>query len=85
MQQHDSIESQINTYFQNSGELSSGESDVLMKITAELMAAQGFVTNKALILKLLNKMEMETDVVKLDIYRSVLEEIVHRTPDDVIA
>lgn len=85
MQQHDSIESQINTYFQNSGELMSGESDVLDEITAELTATQGSVTNKAIILKLLAKMETETDVVQLDIYRGALEEIVHRTPDDLIA
>ncbi|WP_338564888.1 biofilm development regulator YmgB/AriR family protein [Erwinia sp. E_sp_W01_6] len=49
------------------------------------MTAQGgFVSNKAIILKLLERLETEQDVIMLDIYRNALEMIVQHTPDDHI-
>jgi len=41
------------------------------------------VNNKNLILALIRMLETEDDVVKLDVYRSALELIVQKTPDDL--
>jgi len=40
------------------------------------------VTNKAVILKLIEKLETTSDPVTQDIYREALELVVSRTPDD---
>lgn len=40
------------------------------------------VTNKAIIAALIGRLEQEADVVQLDVYRHLLELVVHQTPDD---
>ena len=44
---------------------------------------KGTVSNKDIILSLINRLESTTDVTQLDIYRKALEVVVGRTPDDV--
>lgn len=60
------------------------ESDVIQEIKIELSLKGRLVNNKAIMAKLLERLEIETDVVKSDIYRNALETVVFRTPDDLI-
>lgn len=85
MQNLTSTESKITDYFSHSGDLLKSESEVISAIMTELAASRQFVSNKAIILKLLEKLETETDIVQLDIYRHALEVVVQRTPDDIDA
>ncbi|WP_042959323.1 biofilm development regulator YmgB/AriR family protein [Erwinia tasmaniensis] len=63
-------------------ETSSQEAQALGNIIGELNAEGRYITNKALILKLIEKLEMTSDVIELDVYRHVLEVIIGNTPDD---
>lgn len=42
-----------------------------------------YVTSKDVILKLIEKLEAESDVVMLDVYRNALEELLNYTPDEL--
>lgn len=84
MQQNSSTGPALAHIFQSAGGLLSSESEVIGTIIAELSASHGFVSNKAIILKLLEKLEQETDIIQLDIYRHALEYIVQQTPDDLV-
>ena len=55
---------------------------VLGAVIKELSAEGTHVSNKAMILKLIEKLETTTDVIQLDVYRQVLEVVVGMTPDD---
>nr|WP_233268566.1 biofilm development regulator YmgB/AriR family protein [Pantoea sp. BAV 3049] len=57
---------------------------VIGEIIAELTAREGMVSNKKIIMQLLERLETEHDVVMLDVYRNALEIVVHRTPDDLV-
>ncbi|WP_380184722.1 biofilm/acid-resistance regulator YmgB/AriR [Kalamiella sp. sgz302252] len=81
MQQHSS-ESAILEHFQGEGDLLAQETKVIGAVIREIVAAGGYVTNKAIILKLIEKLENTSDVVQLDIFRQALEVVVARTPDD---
>lgn len=81
MQQHSS-ESAILEHFQSEGDLLTQETKVIGAVIREIVAGGGYVTNKAIILKLIEKLENTSDVVQLDIYRQALEVVVARTPDD---
>ena len=83
MQQERTVESQISDYFAVADSLLTSEKAVINDARLEVSARKGFVTNKDLIGCLLEKLETETDVVQLDIYRNALELIVQRTPDDL--
>jgi hypothetical protein len=60
---------------------------VELKLIADLKKSIGRrkpdVHNKDLILALIQLLETEEDVVKLDVYRNALEIIVQKTPDDL--
>lgn len=77
-----SPESEILSYFQGGGEKYSQEVQVLGAVIKELAAEGTHVSNKAMILKLIEKLETTTDVIQLDVYRQVLEVVVGMTPDD---
>ncbi|MCP1437913.1 hypothetical protein J3D56_001349 [Erwinia persicina] len=81
MQQHSS-EPGILEHFQGEGDLLAQETKVIGAVIREIAAAGGYVTNKAIILKLIEKLENTSDVVQLDIFRQALEVVVARTPDD---
>ncbi|MBV4366016.1 biofilm/acid-resistance regulator YmgB/AriR [Erwinia sp. BNK-24-b] len=80
--QQQSSESGILEHFQKEGELLAQETKVIGAVIREIVAAGGYVTNKSIILKLIEKLENTSDVVQLDIYRQALEVVVARTPDD---
>ncbi len=83
LQQHCSTDSLIPDDFQFARELHRSESDVITAIIHELSATEGFVSHKAIIFKLLEKLETEKDVVQLDIYRHALEFVIQRTPGEL--
>lgn len=60
------------------------EHNVIQDIKLELATSGRRVTNKAIMIKLIARLETESDVVKLDIYRNALEAVVFRTPDDLV-
>ncbi|MCX0500823.1 biofilm/acid-resistance regulator YmgB/AriR [Erwinia billingiae] len=78
-----STENAILAYFQNEGDLLSDETAVIGTVIREVVAMKGTVSNKDIILSLINRLESTTDVTQLDIYRQALEVVVGRTPDDV--
>ena len=59
------------------------EKQIVNEITRELRKIKSFVTNKDIILALIQCIEQEKDVVRNDIYRHALEQVVQRTPDDI--
>jgi hypothetical protein len=61
------------------------EMEILGTVVAEVLQMGLPITNKAIITRLIQRMELESDVVMLDIYRYVLEMVVHKTEDDIIS
>lgn len=56
---------------------------IISDITRELRKIKSLVTNKDIILALIHCIEQEKDVIRTDIYRHTLEQVVQRTPDDI--
>ncbi|CCG87053.1 biofilm development regulator YmgB/AriR family protein [Erwinia piriflorinigrans] len=77
-----SLQSKVFAYFPPGVEKSSLKFQSLGCVISELNAEGRHITNKALILKLIEKLEMTTDVIMLDVYRHLLEVIIGSTPDD---
>jgi hypothetical protein len=73
----------IADYFKLAGNSDSTEMEVFGQIIAEILQAGMPVSNKAIISSLINRLEMESDVIQLDIYRHLLELVVNKTPDDL--
>lgn len=76
-------ESEISQYFKNQGKQFASEQNVISEVFAELIASKSSVSNKDIIIALIEKLETENDIVKQDIYRQALEIVVQRTPDDI--
>ncbi|WLI77253.1 biofilm development regulator YmgB/AriR family protein [Kosakonia sp. H02] len=76
-------EEQLNAYFGANTRNYEEEKKVISDIIYNLQLKQTEVSNKHLILALIGLLETEDDVVKLDIYRSALEMVVQKTPDDL--
>ena len=80
-----SAEHEIARYFNSPAAMSAAESEVITQIAAELLSTHEFVTNKAIIARLIEKLETEHDVVKLDVYRHALEAMILKAPDETFA
>jgi len=76
-------EEQLNAYFGTKTQAYEAEKKVLSNLMHNLSLKQPEVSNKHLILALIDLLETEDDIVKLDIYRSALEMVVQKTPDDL--
>lgn len=74
---------EIADYFNTAANTAASEMEMLGLVVAEILQAGKPVTNKAIISKLIHRLELETDGVSLDIYRQLLELVVHKTPDDL--
>ncbi len=70
-------------FYKLAGNSDSTEMEVFGQIIAEILQAGMPVSNKAIISSLINRLEMESDVIQLDIYRHLLELVVNKTPDDL--
>lgn len=80
--QQQTTESEILSFFQTEGDVLAQETAVIGMVIREIATTGQNVNNKAIILKLIEKLETTSDVVQLDIYRQALEVVVGRTPDD---
>ena len=80
--QHSPSDSTLIEFFRSAGDQLASETKLLGGIIRNIVADQGRVTNKAIILYLIAELETTSDVVRLDILRKTLEIVVGRTPDD---
>lgn len=81
--QRSSSDSSLIEYFRSAGDQLASETELLGGVIRNIVADQGRVTNKAIILYLIAELESTSDVVKLDVLRKTLEIVVGRTPDDI--
>ena len=80
--QQNTIESDLQTYLQSTGDQYSQEKEVIGIIVKSLIAERGRVTNKAIILSLIAELESATDIEQLDVLRNCLEIVVGHTPNE---
>lgn len=80
--QQPSSDSSIIDYFRSAGDQLALETEQLGAVIRNIMADQGHVTNKAIILYLIAELESTSDAMKLRVLRRTLEIVVGRTPDD---
>ena len=77
---HDPV---LSSYFRHSGGLLVDEWALLESVVNDINAAKEPLTNKAIILRLIDEIESTRDVVRADIIRKTLEIIVDHTQDDL--
>ena len=80
--QQNTIESDLQTYLQSTGDQYSQEKEVIGIIVKSLIAERGRVTNKAIIMSLIAELESATDIEQLDVLRNCLEIVVGHTPNE---
>lgn len=80
--QQNTIESELQTYLQSTGDQYAQEKEAIGIIVKSLIAERGRVTNKAIIMSLIAELESATDIEQLDVLRNCLEIVVGRTPND---
>ena len=73
----------LSNYFRSAGGLLAEEWALLESIVGAIVEAKEPLTNKAIILRLIQQIESTRDVVKADIIRKTLEIIVDHTQDDL--
>ncbi|MFH8134079.1 biofilm/acid-resistance regulator YmgB/AriR [Pantoea osteomyelitidis] len=73
---------EIADYFNVAANKSASDMEVLGLVVAEILQSGLPVSNKAIISKLIHRLELESDIISLDVYRQLLELVVHKTPDD---
>ena len=76
-------DSELSEYFRNAGERLADESAMFNAAVSSITAYEGHLTNKAIILWLINALEMTSDVVMGDVIRKTLEIVVGYTSDDI--
>lgn len=73
---------EIADYFNVAANKAANDMEVLGLVVAEILQSGSPVSNKAIISKLIHRLELESDIISLDVYRQLLELVVHKTPDD---
>lgn len=73
----------LSEYFRNAGDRLAEESALFASAVSCIMASEGHLTNKAIILWLINALETTDDVVMADVIRKTLEIVVGYTMDDI--
>lgn len=73
----------LTSYFRNAGELLAEESQLLGSVVNSIIASQEFLTNKAIIMRLMAALKTSEDAVKSDVIRKTLEIVVNHTTDDI--
>lgn len=71
------------TYFSEISTPYHAENGLLKKITQQLRMKKAFVSNKDMIMELIDRLETEQDVAQKDILRNALELLIQKTPDDL--
>ncbi|NWA64029.1 transcriptional regulator [Pantoea sp. B9002] len=80
--QQNITESDLQSYLESTGDQFTSEKEVIGIIVKSLIAEKGRVTNKAIILRLIEELESTTDIEQLDVLRNCLEIVVGQTADD---
>lgn len=75
-------DTELAEYFRHGGEALTEEAVVLDTVIRALMASEGRVSNKSIILSLIMALESTHDEAKAAILRKTLEIVVGYTPDD---
>ncbi|MCT9844339.1 MULTISPECIES: biofilm development regulator YmgB/AriR family protein [Leclercia] len=73
----------LSNYFRSAGGLLAEEWALLESVVGAIVEAKEPLTNKAIILRLIQQIESTRDVVRADIIRKTLEIIVDHTQDDL--
>ncbi|KHT11279.1 two-component-system connector protein AriR [Pectobacterium brasiliense] len=73
----------LSEYFRNAGDMLADESAMLGAVIRSMLADGEPLTNKTIILRLMELLESTDDVVKGDVIRKTLEIIVDHTTDDI--
>ncbi|ROP61793.1 biofilm development protein YmgB/AriR [Enterobacter sp. BIGb0383] len=76
-------DSALTDYFRSAGDLLTEEQAILGAAIRKLMASGRPLTNKEIILRLIDEIEITDDVVRIDIIRKTLEIVVDHTLDDI--
>lgn len=71
------------SFFRSAGSVLAEEWALLESVMSAILEAKEPLTNKAIILRLIHKIESTRDVVQADIIRKTLEIIVDHTQDDL--
>ncbi|MFD3231656.1 biofilm development regulator YmgB/AriR family protein [Rahnella sp. WP5] len=79
MEQKNNTVVQIDDYFRAMNEGVPSEKETFTQLFAELASMHKRVSNKEIIAGLIQKLEIEKDVVKADIYRNMLEIMLRST------
>jgi len=92
MRQNIQIQSELTTtlfdnalieYFRNAGDRFADESAVFSAAVRYVMASDGHLSHKGIILWLIRTLEVTEDVVQADVIRKTLEIVVGYTMDDI--
>lgn len=78
-----SAEQQLSDYVRSISVTEEEQSAILRSIAAELLSRDAIVSNKSIILALIERLEIESNESKCDIYRSVLANVLQDTADDI--
>lgn len=73
----------LSEYFRNAGDMLADESAMLGAVIRSILANGETLSNKTIILRLMELLESTNDVVEGDIIRKTLEIIVDHTTDDI--
>ncbi|HAI04571.1 MULTISPECIES: biofilm/acid-resistance regulator YmgB/AriR [Pantoea] len=73
---------EIADYFNAAANKPASDMEMLGLVVAEILQSGMPVSNKAIISKLIHRLELESNRESLEIYRQLLELVVHKTPDD---
>ena len=74
---------EIAEYFNIAANKPASDMEILGTVIAEILRSGRPISNKTIISTLIHRLELESDVVSLDIYRQLLELVVHKTTDDL--
>lgn len=74
---------EIADYFNPAANKPASDMEILGLVVAEILQSGMPVSNKAIISKLIHRLELESDIISLEIYRQLLELVVYKTPDDL--
>ncbi|MFB5746579.1 biofilm development regulator YmgB/AriR family protein [Cedecea sp. P7760] len=73
----------LSDYIRSSGDRHAEENAAISQAITAILSANKSVSNKAIILWLVDALETTDDVVMCDVYRNALEIVVGHTMDDI--
>lgn len=76
-------EEQLSNYLSTINVFQESEVLTVKTVTLQLLERKAFVSNKDVIMELIERLETEKDEVQKDILRNALEMLLQRTPDDI--